>query len=69
MSELQVPNQAGFTFHPTVRRMKEYRLLEGGYTGATFNLSYGKAAGSCVSYLNNMYILKGYHSASSWLEF
>ena len=47
ITELQAKRYSGLSFNPTVRRMKEYRLLEGGYTGASLNMSYGRGAGSC----------------------
>lgn len=38
---------SGFSFWPSVYKMSHYRLIEGGYNFATFNLSYGKGAGTC----------------------
>ena len=44
-------------------------MLDGGYTGATFNLSYGKGAGSCEYFISIQYVIKDYHYALSYVEF
>ena len=69
ITELQAKRYSGLSFYPTVRRIKEYRLLEGGYTGASLNMSYGKGAGSCELLISKQYVMKGYHIASSRVEF
>lgn len=44
-------------------------MLDGGYSGACFNLSYGKGVGSCEAFYSFFYTIKDYHVSYSPLGF
>ena len=69
ITDHQLPNFAGLSFNPSGRRMKEYRMLEGGYTGATFNMSFGKGTGNTEMIISHQYTMMGYHYAESKVQF
>lgn len=46
---------SGFSFHPTVNRMDQYRKFQGGYTALTKNESFGSGAGLAESQINVYY--------------
>ena len=69
ITEHQLRFFSGLSLNPSGRRMKEYRMLEGGYTGATFNMSYGKGTGNSETIISQRYTMMGYHYAESKVQF
>lgn len=60
---IQSPLYSGFAFWPSAHRLKDYKLLPGGYSNATFNVSYAKGVGVCESFISIQYSMKGFHTA------
>lgn len=44
-------------------------MLDGGYSGACFNLSYAKGVGSCEPFYSFRYTIKDYYVTYSYLPF
>jgi hypothetical protein len=51
---------AGFSFNPSVNRMADYRLIEGGFSGISQNMSFGLGAGYSEQIISKFFKKKGY---------
>lgn len=47
ITEFEDKYYSAFSLNPSVHRMKDYKLLSGGYINATHNFSFASGAGEC----------------------